>query len=91
MADEPLKAGSPDDRVPAGTLIGVGCVTSVAGFFGGGMIAVMIGKLVSQMRGCVPLEGTPSCDWHLYVLFGGILGLILLPTISIIRLKGRRS
>ena len=90
MADEPLTADE-NPPVSGSALLGVGCVTSVAGFFGGGMIAVMVGKVVGQVRGCVPLEGTPSCDWHLYVLFGGILGLILLPTISIIRLKGRRS
>jgi len=82
---------SPDDRVPASALVGVGCLTGFAGLFGGGMIAVLIAKFVGSVRGCEPLEGTPACDWHIFAAAGMLIGVILLPTISIIRLKGRRS
>lgn len=86
MSETPIE----DGKVPAGAVVGVGCLTAVAGFFSGGMIAVMVGKAVGHFRGCVPLEGTPACDWHVYAAWGCLIGLVTLPTISIIRLKSRR-
>jgi hypothetical protein len=83
------KTGS--EPVPMTTYIGVGCFTAFVGFWGGAMIAVFIGKIVGSARGCEPMEGTPACHWHLFALAGMIAGVVLLPTISIIRLKGRRS
>jgi hypothetical protein len=86
---------SPDQEastdVQTATLVGVGCFTAVAGFFSGGMIAVLIAKIVTQVRGCTPIEGTPACDWHVYAGVGVIVGAITLPLISIMRLKSRRS
>lgn len=60
---------------------------SVTGFFGGGMIAVLVGKIVGAATGCVPEAGTPACNWHLYVLVGGLIGLVLLPVVTIGRLR----
>lgn len=68
----------------------VGCLTAVAGFFGGGMIAVLIGKWVGAARGCVPREGLPACDWEVYVGIGGLIGLIMLPTMTILALRRSR-
>jgi hypothetical protein len=82
---------SPDNATPTSALAGIGCLTGFAGMFGGGMIAVLIGKIVGSIRGCQPTEGTPACDWTTYAAVGMILGLLTLPTISIMRLKGRRS
>lgn len=82
--------GAPD-RIPTATLVGVGCLTGLAGMFGGGMIAVLVAKIVGSVRGCAPLEGTPACDWNLYAVVGMAVGLLLLPLVSIIRLRGRRS
>lgn len=83
--------GDPNDRVPAGALVGVGCLTAMSGFFGGGMIAVLIAKLVGFFTKCQATDGTPACNWLMFALIGGAIGLIVLPTISIWRLKGRRS
>jgi hypothetical protein len=83
--------GDPNDRVPAEALVGVGCLTAMSGFFGGGMIAVLIAKLVGFFTKCQAADGTPACNWHVFALIGGVIGLIVLPTISIWRLKGRRS
>jgi hypothetical protein len=80
-----------DDAVPASTVVGVGCFTAFAGLFAGGMIAVLIAKMVGSIRGCQPIEGTPACEWHRFVAVGMIVGVLTLPTVSIIRLKGRRS
>lgn len=85
------KSPSEEDRVPVGAVVGVGCLTAVAGFFSGGMTAVLIGKAVGFFQGCTPMEGTPACDWHVYAAIGCIFGFITLPAISIYRLRSRRS
>ena len=72
--------------------IGVGCLTLVVGFFGGGMISVLIGKVVDGVTGCRPAEGLPVCAWWRYVLIGGGIGAVLLPVMALLRLRqGRRS
>src|SRR5438270_9911378 len=72
--------------------IGVGCITLVAGFFGGGMIGVFVGWLVGHARGCVPpADSFPICDFFPFWMCGMVLGAILLPTVALIRLRqGRR-
>ena len=85
-----LRCASPDG-VPVSTIVGVGCITGFAGMFAGAMIAVFVAKFVGSIRGCQPAEGMPACEWHVYAAVGMILGLLTLPTISIIRLTGRRS
>ena len=70
--------------------VGVGCVTTVAGFFGGGMIAVFIGKVVGSVRGCRPPEGLPACNWWVYAGIGAVLGALTLPGVVLIRLNQAR-
>ncbi len=66
---------------------GIGCVMVVAGFFSGGMTAVLIGKMVGGVMGCTPAEGLPACNWHYYALVGGIIGAVTLPILTIWRLR----
>jgi hypothetical protein len=70
-----------------GRNIGVGCVTTVAGFFGGGMIAVFIAKVVGSVGGCKPPEGLPACNWWVYAGIGAVLGALTLPAVALIRLN----
>jgi hypothetical protein len=70
--------------------IGVGCVTTVAGFFSGGMIAVLIGKFVGSMQGCKPPEGLPACNWWVYAGIGAVLGAVTLPVVALTRLSRTR-
>ncbi|MFL5487393.1 MAG: hypothetical protein ACJ8AJ_02815 [Gemmatimonadaceae bacterium] len=70
--------------------IGVGCLTTVAGFFSGGMIAVMVGKLVGSMQGCRPPEGLPACNWWVYAGIGAVLGALTLPGFALMRLNRKR-
>ena len=79
------------DRPPAAALAGIGCLTAVSGTFAGGMIAVLIGKIVGSLRGCQPPDGTPACDWSSYAAVGMLLGFLVFPTITIMRLRRRRS
>ena len=69
---------------------GVGCVTTVAGFFSGGMIAVMIGKLVGSVQGCKPPEGLPACNWWVYAGIGAVVGALTLPVLALRRLNRSR-
>ena len=72
--------------------IGVGCFTVVTGFFSGAMIMVFVAKIVGTATKCVPPDGLPACDWHLYAGAGGVLGALSLPVIAIQRLmKGHRA
>ncbi len=72
--------------------VAVGCLMSVAGFFAGAMVAILIGKWVGAARGCTPGEGLPACDWHVYAGIGGLIGLVTLPTLTIMALRrSRRS
>ncbi len=66
---------------------GVGCVTGVAGFFGGGMIGVFVGWIVGHLTGCRPPEEFPICNFHAYWLPGMLIGAVLLPTLAISRLR----
>jgi hypothetical protein len=71
--------------------IGVGCVTTVAGFFSGGMIAVLIGKLVGYVQACKPPEGLPACNWWVYAGIGAVVGALTLPVLALTRLSRSRA
>ena len=70
--------------------IGVGCLTTVAGFFSGGMIAVMVGNFVGRMQGCKPPEGLPACNWWVYAGIGAVVGALTLPVLALRRLSRTR-
>jgi hypothetical protein len=70
--------------------IGVGCITTVAGFFSGGMIAVLVGKFVGSMQGCQPPEGLPACNWWVYAGIGAVVGALSLPVLALRRLNRSR-
>jgi hypothetical protein len=59
----------------------------VIGFFGGGMIAALVAKIVGAARGCVPPEGFPACSTWSFVLPGALLGAVLLPIAAVRRLR----
>jgi hypothetical protein len=81
---------SPRTEATAATKIGVGCVTGVAGFFSGGMIAVFIGKIVGSAQGCKPIEGLPACNWWVYAGIGAVIGALTLPVLALTRLNQPR-
>ena len=71
---------------------GVGCFTVFAGFAGGGMIGVLIAKIVGFARRC-PSEaetGAP-CSWYTFAVYGAIAGAVILPTIAISSLRRARK
>jgi hypothetical protein len=77
--------------------IGVGCITLVSGFFGGGMIAVLVAKIAGAAQRCTPdAETGAPCNWFNFALVGALAGMVLFPTIATLllrrsRLKQRRN
>ena len=69
--------------------VGVGCFTTVIGFFSGSMIGLLAGKFIEGAKGCVPPAGLPLCDWHVYAGWGGALGALSLPALVLNRLRRR--
>jgi hypothetical protein len=70
---------------------GLGCFCMVAGFAGGGMIGVLIAKIIGAARRC-PSEaetGAP-CSWFTFAVFGAIAGAVVLPVIAISLLRRAR-
>ena len=74
------------------TYLGVGCLTAVVGLVAGGMIAVLVAKIVGAVQGCVPDKETGApCDWTSYWTWGARIGLFLLPTVVLWKLRRRRA
>jgi hypothetical protein len=94
MAGPP--APTPETPTPAAgegiwPYLGVGCITTVSGFFGGGMIAVMIAKIVGAATQCTPDKETGApCNWYTYAMVGALVGVVLFPTVAVSLLRRSR-
>jgi len=72
--------------------LGVGCMTAVAGLVAGGMIAVLVAKIVGSIHGCkADAETGAPCDWATYWTWGARIGVVLLPTVVILRMRKARA
>jgi len=81
------RQGDVEDRTARN--IGVGCFTTFIGLWSGGMVAVMIGKVVEGVRGAPSCVGLPLCNWHVYAGVGAAVGAISLPLLVLMRLRRR--
>ena len=92
-----MSPGAADDRADgSGTRIasyvGAGCLTAVAGLFGGGMLGVGIGMIVGNARGCKPPpDDFPICDFFGFWIPGMLIGLVLLPSVTLWLMRRSRS
>jgi hypothetical protein len=89
-AGEGSRSGQPvdgEDRVARN--IGVGCFTTFIGLWSGGMIAVLIGKVVEGIRGAPSCDGLPLWNWNLYAAVGALIGAVTLPVLVLRRLRRR--
>ncbi len=81
----------PPATAPAGgrtaTYVGVGCFTAFAGWWSGGMIAVLVAKIVDAIQGCQAGEHGQPCNWYVYALAGAVIGAISLPVLALRRLR----
>ena len=68
--------------------LGVGCLSAVVGLVAGGMIAVLVSKIVGSISGCrADGETGAPCDWSSYWTWGARIGLILVPSIVLWRMR----
>ena len=74
-----------DDRTA--TYVGVGCFTAFAGWWSGGMIAVLIAKIVGAVQGCPAGEHGQPCNWYVYAGAGAVIGAVSLPVLALRRLR----
>ena len=86
-APEQRPSGTSDADLASARRVGVGCFSTFVGFWSGGMIGVLVGKVVGNVRRCVPIEGTPACDWYYFAAAGMILGAVTLPVLVLRRLS----
>ena len=71
--------------------LGVGCITTVSGFFGGGMIAVLIAKIVGAARSCTPdAESGAPCNWFNFAVVGALIGVVLFPAVALFLMRRSR-
>ncbi len=85
--------GAPVETGGAWEYVGLGCMTFVAGLFGGGMLGVLAAKIVGWAQHCSadPNTGAP-CAWGLYWLYGAVIGAVLFPTVVLVlKRRGRRA
>jgi hypothetical protein len=89
-APEGDESGAASDTGPH--YLGLGCITAIAGLAGGGMIAVLIAKIVGALTRCSSdAETGAPCNWFTYAVFGAVAGFVLVPIISIsLRRRARR-
>ena len=67
-------------------------MTTIVGFFASAMIAVLIAKVVGHFQGCsVDADTGAPCNWFVYAVGGGVLGMIVLPTVVIMRMRKARA
>ena len=72
--------------------LGVGCLTAVSGAMAFGMIAVLIAKWVGLASKCLPdAETGAPCNWLTFWVRGAILGLVVVPTVVIWRMRKTRA
>ena len=72
--------------------LGVGCLTAVSGMMAFGVLAVLVAKVVGWSSGCAPDADTGApCNWLTYWLRGAVIGIIVVPTFVIWRIRKARS
>lgn len=80
--DPEVKDGETNTR--RAEYLGVGCFSAFAGFAGGGMIAVLLAKIVGSLSRCAAdAETGAPCNWLTYAFFGAIIGMVVVPLVSI--------
>jgi hypothetical protein len=85
----PPTSSDPNDGI--WPYLGVGCITFVSGLFGGGMIAVLVAKIVGASQGCTPdAETGAPCNWFNYAVVGALAGMVLFPTTAVLLLRRSR-
>lgn len=68
--------------------VAIGCFTTFLGMVSGGMIAVLVSKLVAYVTRAQACPDVPTCNWYIYWMVGAVIGMITLP-ILVLRVLGK--
>ena len=71
--------------------VALGCVTAVLGGISGGMIAVLVSKLVAFMTRAPSCPGIPTCNWYIYWAAGAVVGALSLSALTVRALSKPRK
>lgn len=64
--------------------VGIGCFSTFVGFAGGGMIAVLIAKIIGSATRCATdAETGAPCNWLTFASYGALIGAVVVPIVSI--------
>ena len=86
---DPNIGGTSDADLALGRRVGVGCFATFIGMVTGGMVGVLLGRVVEWLRKAPTCTGVPICNWTTYWLAGAILGAVTLPTLVLMRMRRR--
>ena len=85
-------AGSGETSEGVWPYLGVGCLSAVSGIMAFGVIAVLVAKGVGYAGHCAAdAETGAPCNWLTYWLRGAVLGMIVVPTFVIWRMRKART
>jgi hypothetical protein len=72
--------------------VGIGCFSTFVGFAGGGMIAVLIAKIVGALTRCTSdAETGAPCSWLTFASYGALIGMVTVPIITILLFRRGRA
>ena len=80
-----------EEAIAFGRKVGLGCFTTFVGLWSGGMVAVLIGKIVEGARKSPACTGLPLCNWHIYAGVGALIGAVSLPVLVFWRMRRRKA
>lgn len=64
-----------------GRNVAIGCFMVPLGAASGGMVGVLVSKIVAWMTKAPACPDIPSCDWYIYAGWGALLGALSLPAL----------
>lgn len=79
-----------EEAIAFGRKFGLGCFTFVIGAFSGGMVAVLIGRIVAALSKAPSCEGLPICNWYVYAGVGALVGVLSLLVLVLRRINSRK-
>jgi hypothetical protein len=68
--------------------LAIGCFMTPLGALSGGMVGVLLSKIVASLTNAPTCPDIPTCDWHVYAGWGMLAGGLTLPALVLSRLFG---
>lgn len=86
---DPRPGDTSETDLKLGRNVGVGCFATFVGVWSGGMVGVLVGRIIEGLKRAPSCEGLPTCNWYVYAGIGALIGAVTLPTLVLMRLRRR--